>query len=308
MQLGEWRIEYDLAHGLADIFFDGKILIPHAFAEVRLPQTVTSMDYQTRKVTHEAIHDGFGRGVKYMVELSGGRADKMIQMFWLYENADYFLTDVKISGKPKVASNFMAPLVTHAPSHFLPAGDNRALFVPFDNDKWVRYDAVPFGGEVTSYEVSALYNNASRRGLIVGSIEHDTWKTGIRSTTTSNAITSLEVFGGISSSETRDVLPHGKISGATIKSPKIFVGYFSDWRDGLDAYAKANAVVAPPRPWKGGVPFGWNSWGKLQFGLTFQKAIQVSDFFAQELPQFENHGVAYIGLDAGWNQAQRPGN
>jgi alpha-galactosidase len=302
MQLGKWRIDYDLAHGLANIFFDGNLLIPDAFAEVRLPQAVTSRDYRTRKVMHEAVHDGFGRGVKYVVESSGGRVGKMIQTFWLYQNADYFLTEVKISQKPKATSNFIAPLVTQTPSHFLPAGDNRALFVPFDNDKWVRYDAVPFGSEVTSYEISALYNNASRRGLIVGSIEHDSWKTGIRSTTASNAVTSLEVFGGISSSETRDVLPHGKISDWTIKSPRIFAGCFSDWRDGLDAYAKANAVVAPPRPWTGGVPFGWNSWGKLQFGLTFSKAVQVSDFFAQELPQFKNHGVAYIGLDAGWNK------
>lgn len=302
MELGKWRIEYDLADGLADIFFDGKLLIPRAFAEARLPQVVTSGNYPTRKVTHEAIHDGFGRGVKYVVESSGGRADKMVQTFRLYQKLDYFLTDVKILGRPKVTSNFMAPLVTCTPSQFFPAGDNRALFVPFDNDKWVRYDAVPFGGEVTSYEVSALYNNASRRSLIVGSINHDTWKTGVRSTTASNAVTSLEVFGGVTSSETRDVLPHGKISGATIKSPTIFVGCFSDWRDGLDAYATANAAVAPSRPWRGGVPFGWNSWGKLQFRLTYQKAIEVSDFFGRHLPQFENHGVTYIGLDAGWNK------
>jgi len=302
MEAGRWRIEYDLAHGLADIFFDGKILIPRAFAAVRLPQVVTSMDYTARKVTRGTIHDGFGHGVKYVVESSNSGTNKMTQTFWLYKNADYLLTEVSISGNPKATSNFMAPLVTQTPSPFLPAGDNRALFVPFDNDKWVRYDAVPFGVEVTSYEVSALYNNASRLGLIVGSIEHDTWKTGIRSTTASNAVTSLEVFGGITSTETRDLLPHGKISGATIKSPKIFVGCYSDWRNGLDAYAKANAVVAPPRSWKGGVPFGWNSWGKLQFGLTFPKAIQVSDFFAQELPQFKNDGVAYIGLDSGWNK------
>ncbi|HZT23198.1 MAG TPA: carboxypeptidase regulatory-like domain-containing protein, partial [Verrucomicrobiae bacterium] len=50
MELGKWRIRYDLAHGLADIFFDGKLLIPRVFAEVRLPQAVTSLDYQTRKV------------------------------------------------------------------------------------------------------------------------------------------------------------------------------------------------------------------------------------------------------------------
>ena len=143
---------------------------------------------------------------------------------------------------------------------------------------------------------------ASRKGLIVGSIEHDIWKTGVRTTTASNAITSLEIFGGYTSSKTRDVLPHGKISGTTIKSPKIFAGIFSDWRDGLESYAKANAIVAPPRVWKGGVPFGWNSWGKLQGKISFAKAVQVSDFFANNLPQFKNDGVVYIGLDSGWNK------
>ncbi|HWY29899.1 MAG TPA: hypothetical protein VNX46_04045, partial [Candidatus Acidoferrum sp.] len=191
---------------------------------------------------------------------------------------------------------------SQTPSHFLPAGDDRALFVPFDNDMWVRYRAVPFGGEVTSYEVSALYDNSSREGLVLGSIEHDNWKTGVQVMTSSNAVTRLEVFGGITSTNTHDVLPHGDIRGPIVKSPKIFIGCFSDWRAGLETYAKANAVVARPRPWTGGVPFGWNSWGKLQFNLTYEKAIQVSDFFARDLPQFKNDGVAYIGLDAGWNK------
>lgn len=303
LRLGQWRIEYDLANGTADIFFAGKPLLRNIFAAARLPETVTSLDYRRRKITRAKIHDAFGRGETLVVESSNGTADKMRQTFRLYENADYFLADVAIMRTPAVSSRYLSPLTTHTPAAFR-AGDDRTLFVPFDNDKWVRYDARPFGGEVTSYEVSALYDNTSREGLVIGSIEHNTWKTGVRSTTASNAITSLEVFGGITSSETRDVLPHGKVSGATITSPKIFVGCFSDWRDGLDAYAKANAVVAPPRVWQGGVPFGWNSWGKLQFKLTFKKAIEVSDFFAKELQpnHFENNGMVYIGLDSGWNK------
>jgi alpha-galactosidase len=304
MKAGKWRIDYDLERGTADMFFDGQARIRNAFAVVRLPETVTSLDYPGRKVARQKIHDGFGRGIKYTVTSAKGSADEMIQTFWLYENTDYFLTDVQMHRKPAARSNFMSPLTTQTAVDFPPAGDDRALFVPFDNDKWIRYNAVPFGGEVASYEVSALYDNVSRHGLVIGSIEHDTWKTGVRSTTSSNAITGLEIFGGITSSRTRDVLPHGKISGETIKSPKVFVGCFADWRDGLEAYAGANAVAAPPRAWNGGVPFGWNSWGKLQFNVSFDKAVQVSDFFARELQpnHFENNGVVYIGLDSGWDR------
>ena len=302
MQNGKWRIEYNLASGTADVLFDGNVIIRQAYAEVRLPEIVTSKDFKIHEIRHERVHDAFGPGEEFRIESSNGGDEMMTQIFWLYDDLDYIFTDVEVTRKTGVASNFMAPLISQTPSDFLPSGDDRALFVPFDNDMWVRYNAFPFGSTVTSYEVSALYDNTSRAGLVIGSVEHDVWKTGVVSTTSSNVITSLKAFGGITSTNiTHDVLPHGQISGKIIRSPKIFIGCFSDWRDGLETYAKANAVIAPPRRWAHGVPFGWNSWGKLQFSLNYQKAIQVSDFFASELPQFQDNGVTYIGLDAGWD-------
>jgi alpha-galactosidase len=302
MQTGQWRIEYHLNTGTADIFFNGKPIILQAYAAAHLPDEVTSKDFSVHKIQRHSIHDHFGRGFRYTVESSNETGEKMIQTFWLYADLDYILADVEVSKKGGVASNYLSPLTSDTPSDCLPPGDDRALFVPFDNDMWVRYDAVPFGSKVTSYEVSVLYENASREGLILGSVEHDVWKTGVVSTTSSNRITSLEIYGGITSSNiTHDVLPHGKVSGGTIKSPKIFIGCFADWRQGMETYAAANAVITPPRPWPHGVPLGWNSWGKLQFGLNYEKAIQVSDFFASQLPAYQNNGVAYIGLDAGWS-------
>lgn len=66
---------------------------------------------------------------------------------------------------------------------------------------------------------------------------------------------------GIADEQTRDVKAHGALAGKKIKSPKVFLGFFEDWCDGLEAYAKANAVIAPPKAWEKAVPFGWNSWG-----------------------------------------------
>jgi hypothetical protein len=51
--------------------------------------------------------------------------------------------------------------------------------VPFANDGFVRYNAMPINNSGTSYEVGAFYDNTSRNGLVVGSVTHDTWKTGI---------------------------------------------------------------------------------------------------------------------------------
>jgi alpha-galactosidase len=302
MESGRWHIVYDLANGVADILFDGKLLLGHVHAEAQLPRTVSSMDYSRRTLSRRRVKDRLGSGMEFQVESVNSDADKMIQTFWFYDNADYFLTRMQIIRKEGAASNFMAPLVARDPASLFPPDGNRALFVPFDNDKWIRYDAIPFGDRVTSCEVSAFYNTATRQGLVAGSIDHDTWKTGVQSTTASGTINDLEIFGGLTSTTTRDTLAHGKVTGQTIQSPRIFVGFFSDWRTGLETYARANAAVAPPRPWKGGVPFGWNSWGKLQFNISFQKAMEVSDFFAKELQprHFENNKTVYIGLDSGW--------
>ena len=302
MALGKWRIEYDLATGCADIYSGERLFISHAFAVARVPATVTSMDYPSRQIVRNEVADGFGKGVKFTVTSCGENGRGMIQTFQLYDQADFFLTAVAVTAPGGVRCNYLSPLTSQATAEFLPAGENQVLAVPFDNDKWTRYDAMPFGREVTSHEVSALYDNVSRRGLVIGSITHDVWKTGVRLETSAKAVTGLEVFGGLTANGTRDVLPHGTVCGKTVRSPEIFAGNFADWRDGLEAYARANAVLAPRRPWEGGVPFGWNSWGKLQKKVSYAKAVQVSDFMARELPVFTNNGVAYLGLDAGWTR------
>ena len=127
------------------------------------------------------------------------------------------------------------------------------------------YHSVPLPFEqLTSYEVTALFNNEERNGIIVGSVEHDTWKTAVsigKSSLYNRG--SLCCYGGVADEYTRDSKPHGSLVGRCLKSPKVFIGYFSDWRNGLETYAKANATITPPRKWEGAVPFGWNSWGVL---------------------------------------------
>lgn len=158
--------------------------------------------------------------------------------------------------------------------------------------------------QLTSYEVTAVFDNEKRNGIVVGSVEHDYWKTGVELSSEANQLSSLICYGGVTNETTRDVELHGSLNGKSVKSPKIFLGYFEDWRTGLETYADANAIVTPPRKWNHSVPFGWNSWGVLQFELTYNKALEVSDFFQDNLQNksFKNaDGLVYVGLDSGWN-------
>src|SRR5258708_36501651 len=88
--------------------------------------------------------------------------------------------------------------------------DVRALIVPFDNDSFTfSYNAMPINNTSTSYEVSAFYDNTTRNGLVVGSVTHDTWKTGVYFQGAGNKLNVLNDFGGETSGDTRDVMPHG---------------------------------------------------------------------------------------------------
>lgn len=230
----------------------------------------------------------------------------VVQRFYFPKGKEHALTDFTLESTEEIATNYMAPLVVGNTKIALETGDLRALFIPFDNDKWVRFQSHPFNFEkLTSYEATAIFNNDTRHGLVIGSVEHDNWKTGIEmSSNDPNTLQSIICYGGASDEQTRDSKPHGFLKGKIIKSPKIFIGHFSDWRTGLETYADANAAIAPPKAWNKAMPFGWNSWGVLQFNLTYQKAIEVSDFFKDNL---QNHhfnnadNTVYIGLDSGWN-------
>ncbi len=117
-------------------------------------------------------------------------------------------------------------------------------------------------------------------------------------------LSELAIFGGYTDEKvTRDKYEHGAISGSLLKSPRVLVGYFTDWRIGLEAYGKASRSTDKPYVfnWNKPTPFGWNSWGVIQEKISYDKAIKVVDFFANEIPQFRNGNTAYIDLDSFWD-------
>jgi alpha-galactosidase len=305
------RIELNTRTGTADMFNSINKVISSAYAAAKNGQTTyTTSMYTTRKYTKVSFSDAIGSGTKYVVQFEAKRLPAMKQTFYTYANKDYFFVEVSLSGT-SLSSNYMAPLISDNVNLFA-EGVNRILFVPFDNDTFISYNAKSMSSPATntSAEVGAFYENGSRKGLIVGSVEHMTWKTGVKTTGGGSKLSALEVWGGYSEAAvTRDTIPHGSISGSTIKSPKMFVGYFNDWRNGLEQYGKANRLLEKPYVfnWTKPTPFGWNSWGVMQEHITYEKAIAVADFFADSLPLFKSDNTAYIDLDSYWDKFVKGG-
>lgn len=314
---GKWQITFDESSKTVTYVYQDLTLLKKVFVQAvnANGEELKSNDYPNATLKKESISDVFGDGEKYTYIYSGlSGKESLEQVFYFYPSQDYLLTEAFLVSDQQSSCNWIAPIMTKTSSTFLPAeGDNRLLYVPFDNDSFRGYSANPWGISSTSCEVTAIYDVISRQGLCLGSIEHDNWKTGINyGSSSTNRLRSLEVFGGLVDANTNDVRPekgpaiyhHGSLKGKRIKSPKILVGYFNDWRKGLETIGEATALVTPPLSWQKGTIFAWQSWGGMAEKVNYEGAIDVSDYFKSTLqPQnFHNeNGKVYMVLDSYWD-------
>lgn len=274
--------------------------------------TVTSVSFPDVAYAKKNVNDVFGSGVCHSFVFSG-RADGVAleQNFYIYKGKDYILTDVRIKGDASLRSNYIAPVKVEGGSELFPASEaNRMLCVPFDNDCFCRYRLEPLSGnEKVSFEVAALFAGESREGLVLGSVEHNRWKSAVKVKASENGvINALRLYSGASEKEkdgnpgTRDVLPHGKVKGPVVSSARMFIGYFADWRDGMDDFGRANALVQPGRDtWTKGTPFGWQSWGVMADKNSFGVDCAVADYFHETLNPggfCNDKGINVISIDA----------
>jgi len=297
------ELYYNLKKGTFSVYNDHRLIFSDVFAVVKANGlTLSSMEYAVRQYKTEAVKDQFGKGTKHILVLQGEGKPAMTQEFYAYPGRDYFLTAVTISGV-QLESNYMSPFN----GAFAPlTGDPRTLFIPFDNDTFISYDAKPLkeGVSNVSAEAGVVYDDTTRNGWVVGSVEHTVWKTGVRTSAGKDSGNQVMAWGGYTDATVnRDNIPHGSIRGKELRSPLVFVGYFEDWRTGLEAYGQANRISEPPYifNWTRPTPVGWNSWGVLQDHITYDKVIRVANFFADSLPEFRVGGTAFIDLDSFWD-------
>lgn len=301
---------YYLTTGTYDVVFDGKKTITGAYAicKGKTGMTSTGAVVRTHSFWSRVHHDIVSQHTIETVR-DGLR---MKQDFTVFGTRDFFITTVTVIGKG-VATSYMSPLTTDNVV-FDEKGDNRALYVPFDNDMWARFNAQPLQqANFTSSEVTAVYNNDSYSGLVIGSLEHTVWKTGINVKANGNNSFSVSAFGGFADSNiTHDKIPHGLVTttDTSCVSPRLLVGKFTDWRKGMEVYASHNSdkyYYGIPS-WKKATPVGWNSWGAIQNKITLDKAKRVIDFFADSCKGYRSaNGALYIDLDSFWDNMIKGG-
>ena len=311
IEKGDWTIQYHTNVKQFDYSYKGKMILSKAYPGATY--TLDGADYSVKSSSYtdvsyeqKAVNDKFGSGSQYTILFTGGSSPASMELdICIYDNHEYLTTTLRLVCDQEIASNYLAPIASDTPLKLFEGTNNRMLLVPWDNDGFVRYAANHLNTNHTSYEVTAVYDGDSRNGLILGSLSHDTWKSGIfLRASNRNTINAITCYSGASSDLTRDNIPHGKIKGKTVSSACMFVGFFDDWRAGLETFGHANTQVVPIRnTWTKGTPIGWNSWGVIMEHINYVNVTEIANYFKTHLYKegFHNEqGNVIIDLDSFW--------
>jgi alpha-galactosidase len=305
------QLVVNTATGLFSVKYGAKVIVADAAAAYAVGNDkYGTNNYIQRTIQLENKKDKIGAGKLLTLTSTKKGIPVMVQRFYCYRDKNFIVTELEIQGEA-LKSNYMAPLIV-TKANVITEAALQTLFVPFDNDTFIKYQSKDLNEQLnTSSEVGIVYDPRSRNGLVLGSLTHDSWKTGVGSAGQENQITDLQIWGGLNDvGITRDSMAHGSLKGDRIKSPKMFIGYFKDWRTGLETYAKTSGTLEGRyiKPWDKATPVGWNSWGVIGSNLTYDKAIGVADFFNKQIPAFRNaDGTAYIDLDSYWDNMVKGG-
>ncbi|MDR2634525.1 MAG: hypothetical protein LBC13_00935 [Clostridiales bacterium] len=311
---GAVRVDFDLSGGRFDVSYDGHKLTGGAFftavVDGKAFDSRTSGGYMWRS---DAVSDEFGSGVALTASESRGGVS-VRYFFNVYDKKPFFISGAEYVSEDGgvLSSNDMRQVYSGggADTKIGNMRDVGFLLAPYDNDKYVKYVEQLDSGSFTSYEFSMFYNSGSREGIVFGSVDHDAFKSAaeidMRGTVyQAKKIKSLQFHHGVADYATRDFssgAEHGFIHGETVASPRVFYGYYGDYRDGLEEYGDANADVQPMLEWSNPVPVGFNTWAGYGMGVTADDIKNVSDYINKNIAGFyDERGCVYVNADSGWN-------
>lgn len=313
---GKWTVTFDETTKLLTIQHEDRTLLDGVFAEAQVGETLLlSTDATDTSIDEAEVDDCFGQGYRYTIGYQMATGERLLQSITFYYSLPYFVVDLSVTTPDdKTMSNYLAPLKSQTQTVFMPRDNkNRVLFVPFDNDGFIRYSSNYLRNNATdSYYVTAIYNSVTREGLIAGAVDHYYWKNAVHVKGSDYYnLDELTLISGYTDDHSHDsiqsentTMPHGAVIADTVRSSRFIVGFFDDWRMGMETFGQACTLVAPRRQWAGGTPYGWSSWGVQSTDISYRGVIDCADFIRDNLMPHGFHdlnGKVVMSLDAWWN-------
>lgn len=292
------RVRFDFYDNNAvGYVLDGKTVTKFfSAASVKDGRAVTTRTAKRKKLEEQHTGDSYVLTAGY--EENGLR---LVQRFTVEKGQPWFIAEVSVSDAKAgtVESNYVAPLDFAYPDAqcnplFLSL-DQKMLLVPYDNDMWVRYESAPLRPGRTSYDVTAIYNELTNQGMVVGALDFFEWKNAIRCSWQDARC--YTAFSGVADAGTHDIAPHGYLKGAEVTSARFVCGWYDDVRTGMERFAELAMRDKPAFRWAHPAPFGWNSYSAGC--MTLEQWEEAGKFIYEQLPNFcDDEKVTYINLDA----------
>lgn len=293
--------------GKFSLAFKRTTMFADAVSEYKIDgETVSTEDYDKFTMATGKVSDARGEGTALTFTLTDESLPTMKQNFTFYENTQYFLVNTQlISVDGQVATNYIAPIVV-TQGKFQNANPRFTNFlkVPFDNDGWAEFETATLMENALSHEVGAFFTPDNGNGLIIGSVNHDTWKSAVEYKNKADTVNELYVYSGANTPLTRDQSPHGTVKGESVSSATFFFGLYDNWKEGMNEYARVNTTfTAKRKPVGTSNPIGWNSWGSIQDKINYSSATATSDYIKETFQDTwkDENNVVYVNLDSYWD-------
>ena len=325
LEKGSWNIT-NSDDNLVTITHNGAEFLNGIFASAtyRIENSSKTGEINTTTISPTSVtivdsQDEIGTGKTFTRVYTDGTVN-LAHTITAYDNVQYLVAQVTltpVNPNEIVASNHMVAFATKTRSNPFNEASNYMIWAPFDNDGHGRYNVRSLSSEMLSHEIGGIYNTKTNKGIILGSIDHDKWKSGIKVVGYLNRfINEIELLSGYTAELTRDydwntntVIPHGHVKGVEVKSARYLVGFFDDWRVGYETFGDACAAIAPPATWEHGNPMGWSTWGVMMNHVNTPAVTETAQWIKENLFDLgfhDKYGQTVISLDSfceGWGMS-----
>src|SRR5579872_2463144 len=328
---GESSVAVNYKTGRLNYHFGNGVVLNNTIAYVNELSSgyLASSACKIHQASANEFDNNAGKGIRLVIRHSGNAPGiTLIQQVLLYQDHPYILTNlsaVKGDGTDEQIETrdicALAVLPAENGVLFQPGEEPRFLDVPFDNDNWShvlerKWDSGKPVFTGISYEFASVYDNNKLYGLVMGSLSHDFWKTGIvyRAAKQTGGIDSMKVYDGAATEDnpalqpdyggndgTHDHTPHGTMKGSTVNSSVIFL-CGGDVRKAFVEYGNANVMVNGRQTWSGNAPVYWNSFG-VEGVLGYEGKMMPKDLpkitdFIQTLDNFNKYSKPVMSIDS----------
>ncbi|OPH60283.1 coagulation factor 5/8 type domain-containing protein [Paenibacillus ferrarius] len=293
---GALTITYDLSTGRGNLSSAGITILANFYSDYAVSGNATrinSYDAAARTASWTSIgSDGYGTGgYKLTLTSNLNSGSTIVLNIYLYADIPYFLTDMQVQKGTSQTLDFLEPIASQ--NLAIAAGSNKKVFTtPFTNNNDFGVAPVNAFGSFTgtSYWVTSVFDDTTKNGFVAGAATVKNWVSAqylAPASTANGNLTGFSVYNN-----------GGKQSGTSVSSDKFFLGYYTDYRTGLEEFGAKYNVGEPHLTWSGGVPIGYNSWYALRFDdLTAENMYPLVDYVANNM---QSKGYQYVNLDAGW--------